>query len=204
MTKFKDMQLNYYSKEELKKIEGSIIGIAGAGGLGSNCAVNLVRSGFKNFYIYDYDNVEISNLNRQFYFIDQIGEPKVFALEKNLKRINPEINLVVKKIKIEKENIKELFKDCNIIVEAFDLASYKKLIAEEFLNTDKLIVMASGLAGIGDSDKIIIKKINDNFFIVGDFDSEVSENKKAYSPRVTIAASKEADIILEWVLKNGK
>ena len=44
------------------------IGIAGAGGIGSNVAVNLVRSGVDNFIIADFDKIEESNLNRQYYF----------------------------------------------------------------------------------------------------------------------------------------
>lgn len=49
------------------------IGIAGAGGIGSNVAANLVRSGVTSLKIVDFDRVESSNLNRQFYFSDQIG-----------------------------------------------------------------------------------------------------------------------------------
>ena len=63
------------------------IGIAGAGGLGSNVAVNLVRTGVKKLKIVDFDVVDESNLNRQFYFMDQVGRPKVEALRENLLRI---------------------------------------------------------------------------------------------------------------------
>ena len=69
------------------------IGIAGAGGLGSNVALNLVRSGIDAFRIVDFDCVEASNLNRQFYFRDQIGRPKVEALRENLQRIRPEVEV---------------------------------------------------------------------------------------------------------------
>ena len=46
------------------------VGIAGAGGLGSNCAVALARSGVGTLVIADYDVIESSNLNRQYYFIE--------------------------------------------------------------------------------------------------------------------------------------
>jgi len=49
------------------------IGIAGAGGLGSNCAAALARSGVGTLVIADFDIVEELNLNRQYYFSDQIG-----------------------------------------------------------------------------------------------------------------------------------
>ena len=49
------------------------VGIAGAGGLGSNCAVALARSGVGTLVIADFDIIEAANLNRQYYFTDQIG-----------------------------------------------------------------------------------------------------------------------------------
>jgi sulfur carrier protein ThiS adenylyltransferase len=85
------------------------IGIAGAGGLGSNVAVNLVRSGVDEIKIADFDVIEQSNLNRQFYFKDQIGQNKVNALFENLKRINPQIKLQIIQRKLERENLKEIF-----------------------------------------------------------------------------------------------
>ena len=87
--------------ERLRKIQAIKVGIAGAGGLGSNCAFNLVRSGFKKLAIVDFDRVEPSNLNRQFYFADQIGLAKVAALKDNLLRINPDLELEIHQEKIE-------------------------------------------------------------------------------------------------------
>ncbi len=204
MNDFEKSLLKYFSKKELDLIQKSVIGIAGAGGLGSNCAFNLVRSGFKNFFIYDFDSVEISNLNRQFYFIDQTGMSKIDALKANLLLINPDLNLTVERILLDNGNIKKLYSECDIVVEAFDKAECKKMIVESFLNSDKLIVSASGLAGIGNSDDMTINKIRDNLYIVGDMVSEVDNEKSPYSPKVNIAAAKQADIILEWVLKRKK
>jgi sulfur carrier protein ThiS adenylyltransferase len=56
------------------------IGIAGCGGLGSNCAVALSRVGIGRLILVDFDVVELSNLNRQYYFRDQIGLLKTEAL----------------------------------------------------------------------------------------------------------------------------
>ena len=81
------------------------IGIAGAGGLGSNVAVHLVRSGISSLKICDFDVIENSNLNRQFYFKDQIGQNKVNALFENLKRINPSLNLQIIQRKFLKTGI---------------------------------------------------------------------------------------------------
>lgn len=174
------------------------IGIAGAGGLGSNCAVNLLRCGFSNLKIIDYDVVEKSNLNRQFYFYDQIGIPKVFALYENLKRINSSSNIEVFNKKIEENNINSFFYDCDAVVEAFDNVLYKKIIIDKFCTDKKLLVAASGIAGFGGFDKIKVKKLNDTFYIVGDFESETSIVTPPFSPKVNIAAALEADIVLSY------
>ena len=67
------------------------IGIAGAGGIGSNVAMLLARAGVSSMVIADFDKVEVQNLNRQFFFADQIGSLKVDALAQNLLRINDSI-----------------------------------------------------------------------------------------------------------------
>lgn len=186
-------------ESNLQKIETAEVGLAGAGGLGSNCALNLVRVGFKNLTIVDFDIVALSNLDRQFYFADQIGIKKTEALKINLLRINPYLNLKMIDRKIEKTNIAELFYDCAIVVECFDRAEYKSMLAAELLPLGKFIVSASGLGGIGHSDDIKIHKIKSNFIIVGDLKSDIA-HAPALSPRVNIAAAKQADVVLEFVI----
>ena len=50
------------------------VAIVGLGGLGSNIAVALTRLGISQLYLYDFDRGELSNLNRQYYFLDDIGQ----------------------------------------------------------------------------------------------------------------------------------
>ncbi len=203
MNPFEKALENYIGTENLKKIQGTKIGIAGAGGLGSNCAFNLVRSGFIDFKIVDFDVVEPSNLNRQFYFSDQIGLPKVEALKTNLTRINPSVEIVTRNIKITSENAGSIFKDCDVVVEAFDKAEYKALLVENYYSSGKLLVSASGLAGWGNSDEIIVKKIHPEFYMIGDFQTEVSKENPPISPRVNVTAAKQADVILQYILKTS-
>ncbi|MDD5672530.1 MAG: sulfur carrier protein ThiS adenylyltransferase ThiF [Chitinivibrionales bacterium] len=197
---FDNVSERYFTPEQIKKTRNTRIGIAGAGGLGSNCAMNLVRCGFEKFVIVDFDNVEESNLNRQFYFLNQIGLPKVQALKESLLRINPAVSIKTYQLKLDKQNIGNIFASCTVIVEAFDTAGCKAMLAETFINSDKFVVCASGLAGFGDSDRIKVKKIRDNFFMIGDQTSEISAELKPLSPAVSIAAAKQADVILAWVL----
>jgi sulfur carrier protein ThiS adenylyltransferase len=82
----------YFARRDpavLSVLRRSSVGIAGAGGLGSNVAVALARAGIGRLVIADCDRIEPSNLNRQQYFVDQVGERKVEALRENLLAINP-------------------------------------------------------------------------------------------------------------------
>jgi len=191
----------YFTSEQLERIRAVKIGIAGAGGLGSNSAVCLVRSGFRRLRIADFDRVEWSNLNRQYYFTDQVGQLKVEALKDNLRRINPDLEIQTFDQRVTAANVNELFADCDVVVEAFDQRESKQLIVQTFFRTDKLLVAASGLAGWGDSDRLTVKKITPSFFLVGDQLSEVSPDRPPCAPRVNIAAAKEADIVLSWILR---
>lgn len=171
------------------------IGIAGAGGLGSNVAVNLVRTGVTSIKVVDFDEIEESNLNRQFYFKDQIGQAKVKALYENLKRINPQLDIVAVNRKLERENIHDIFSDCDIIVEAFDKNIYKSMIVEEFLAKKKLIVSGSGIAD-NDLENIETRRLRDNLFVVGDFNKGI-DKYGTFSTKVSIVAAIMANVVLE-------
>ena len=200
---FEEALSNAFGAVNLRKIQQATIGIAGAGGLGSNCAVNLVRSGFINFVIVDFDVIDYSNLNRQFYFYNQVGLPKVEALQQNLLAINPSLRLAMSQQKIEEHNVEAIFKSCDVIVEAFDQARYKKMIVEHYIQSDKLIVAASGIAGWSNSDDVKTHKIKDNFYLVGDLSSEVGKDLPPCAPRVNIAAAKQANIILDYIVRGA-
>ncbi|WP_319370448.1 sulfur carrier protein ThiS adenylyltransferase ThiF [uncultured Ilyobacter sp.] len=171
------------------------IGIAGAGGIGSNVAVHLVRTGASCLKIADFDFIEESNLNRQFYFHHQIGTSKVETLKKNLLDINPKGNFQVENLKLTRENMTDFFQECDIVVEAFDESKYKTMLIEEIYPLGKLIVSASGIAH-WDICNIKIKKVMPNLFVVGDFEKGI-ENYNTYSHKVSIAAAMMAGIVLE-------
>lgn len=186
--------------ENLKKVQNARIGIAGAGGLGSNCALSLVRSGFSRLTIVDFDIIDPSNLDRQFYFLDQVGISKVEALKANLVRINPSLELKIVNKKIGMGDAAELFGDCDAVVECLDSAEAKRMLVEDLMKLGKFTVTASGLGGIGSSDDIKVRRIKDKLVMIGDLESDIC-TKPALSPRVSIVAAKQADTILEFVLK---
>jgi sulfur carrier protein ThiS adenylyltransferase len=189
--------------EEIKNIlQHKTVGIAGAGGLGSNCAVALARVGTGTLIIADSDVVSESNLNRQYFFYDQIGKPKTDALKANIQRINPAVTVLAHKICLTKENISVLFRDCDIIVEAFDQADQKEMLIETVLTEfpEKPLIIGLGMAGWGKNDAIHCRKV-DNMFICGDEVSEISPDLPPIAPRVGIVANMQANIVLEILLK---
>ncbi|SMF03759.1 sulfur carrier protein ThiS adenylyltransferase ThiF [Desulfovibrio gilichinskyi] len=190
----------YLGEKRLKYIQSVKIGIAGAGGLGSNCAMHLVRSGFKCFVLVDFDKVEESNLNRQCYTLQQLDKYKVNALSENLLAVNPDLDLDVRVTRITPDNIQAMFEDCDTVVEAFDDARLKRTVVETFLPTEKLIVAASGIGGAGNADAIITRKVRDNFYMVGDMETECSKDHPPFSPKVAIAAAKQADVVLNYYI----
>ncbi len=185
--------------KEILKVK--CIGIAGCGGLGSNCAASLARVGIGKLIIADFDVIVESNLNRQYFFYDQIGQKKSYALRDNLSRINPAVVVEAHDIKLRPSDILNIFKDCDVIVEAFDLAEMKQMIIETVLSDmpEKPIVSGVGLAGWGDSNSIHVKQVG-NLFICGDALKEVSDEMPPLAPRVCIVANMEANVVMEILL----
>lgn len=172
------------------------IGLAGAGGLGSNCAAHLVRAGVKKLVIADFDVVSESNLNRQFFFKDQVGEKKVTALAENLRRIADGLELEIHDLKLDESSLPKLFAECDVVVECFDSAEAKAMFLRSLLPTGKKLVSASGMAGIGKSNAMKVRAFGKNLVLVGDGESGVSDSEPPMSPRVGIAAAMQANSVL--------
>ena len=197
---FSDVARSYYSTTQLERLNAVTVGIAGAGGIGSNCALMLVRSGFRKLVLADFDRITPSNLNRQAYRAEDIGRMKVNTLAENCRGINPEINITIFPVRVAADTVRSIFDDCDVIVEAFDDPAAKALLFSAYITSEKLLVGASGIAGIGDSELIRVREVRNNCFIVGDEITAVSESNKPFAPRVMIAAAKMADIVLSWAV----
>ena len=195
------MSVNTYLNERERRIlESAVVGIAGAGGLGSNCAMHLVRAGVKKLVIADFDVVGESNLNRQFFFRDQLGRKKVDALAENLRRIEPDLSLDLRDVRLAPDNIDWTFSGCSVIVEAFDSADAKSMLLHALLPLGKPIVSASGIAGWGHSLAIGQRRIGKNLILIGDTSSDVNSGLAPFSPRVGIAAAMEANAVVSLLL----
>lgn len=186
-----------------EKLKNSRVCILGLGGLGSNIANSLARSGIGNLKIVDFDKVEVSNLNRQLYRLIHIGMKKTEALKSIIEEINPFINIICDSRKVDTENILEIVKGYDIIVEAFDSAESKAMVISEILSDDekKYIVSGSGMAGIEDSNKIKTTKKFKHLFVCGDEYSDFDKYNTIMSPRVNICAGHQANMVLKILLE---
>ncbi len=178
-----------------------VVGICGAGGLGSNIVVSLLRAGIQHFIIADFDTVERSNLNRQFYFLDQIGMTKVDALHQSLVRINPHVQTTLHQTKVTEENFSALFAEVDIMVEAFDDPEQKAMVANSCLRLfpDRFIVMGSGLSGYG-KNFLLETTVCGKLVICGDQQTSASPENGLAAPRLGIVAQMQANVVLEILL----
>ena len=190
----------YLTPAERVVLEKVRIGVAGAGGLGSNCAMHLVRSGIRHLVVADFDVVGESNLNRQFFFRDQLGMKKVDALKANLLRIDPEVDVQAVDVRLDAASTRELFENCDIVVEAFDVVEAKTMILSTLMPLGMRLVTVSGLAGWGKSNAMRVRKMGANVVVVGDGETGVATDVAPASPRVGIAAAMEANAVVAWLL----
>lgn len=178
------------------------VGIAGAGGLGSNCAVSLARSGIGTLVIADYDIIEETNLSRQYYFAHQIGSPKSTSLKENIFLIDPGVKVVEHQKRINRENAVEIFSGCDVIIEALDSPEMKEMLIETVLT--KMpgipIIVGSGLAGWKMNTELKIRKIDDTLYVCGDENTEVNDEMPPLAPRVGIVANLQAGICIELLM----
>lgn len=187
-----------------EKIKQAVIGIAGCGGLGSNAAIALARTGIKKLILADFDKIEPSNLNRQQFSIKDIGKYKTDALEEVIRKFNPFIEIEKHTLKLTLTNIHKVFSEPRIIIEAFDKVSEKSMIMKAFGKKqfqDKYLIAASGLAGFASSNLIKTTKLSDNIYLCGDNKTDNTEENGLMLPRVMIAAGHQANLALELLKK---
>jgi Dinucleotide-utilizing enzymes involved in molybdopterin and thiamine biosynthesis family 2 len=98
------------------RLTAAHVTIAGAGGLGSNIAIALARIGVGHLTLIDFDQVELSNLNRQQFKLSQVGMDKVTALKQNLQEFNPFVTIDTLVQKVNHDNVAELFADATLSV----------------------------------------------------------------------------------------
>lgn len=191
-----------HSLETQEKLSKGWVAIAGLGGLGSNVAFALARIGVGHLHLIDFDRVDLTNLNRQQYFLKHVGRNKTDALKEQLLEINPYLEIITDCVRVTEENLIFLFQEEDIICEAFDDPDAKAMLACGILEhfPDKKLVSASGLAGYESSNLIHTRRVSRNFYLCGDEKTEAVYGKGLMAPRAALCAAHEANMITRLLL----
>lgn len=181
------------------------IGIAGLGGLGSNIAAALVRSGVGHLTLVDFDTVELSNINRQLYTLSHIEQKKATALHMILHEINPFCDITAHTLRITEDNCKALFADCDILIEAFDVPEQKAMLVNTVLEQmpEQYLISGSGMAGFGHANAITTRIITDKLTLCGDGKTDVADGVGLTASRVMVCAGHMAARAVEIILQKG-
>lgn len=185
-----------------EKVRSGRVAVCGLGGLGSNAAVYLARTGVGHLHLIDFDTVDASNLNRQSYAVRDLGQRKTDALKAEIHDINPFIEVETDFVRLTEENSAGILKNDQIICEAFDNPDSKAMLVHTILEQcpEKYIVSASGMAGYGASNEIKTRKITDHFYICGDQTRNAQPGRGLMAPRVAICAAHEANLIISLLV----
>ena len=191
-----------FSQDIHQKLKRTSVAIAGAGGLGSNIAVMLARSGVGHLHIVDFDIVDITNLNRQVYTITHIGLRKVDAIKEILMEINPYMKVTSDCVRVVTDNCDEIFGNYDIVCEAFDGAESKAMLIDSLLTAEDgpIVISGSGMAGYGSANEIRSRRITDRLFICGDEGTDIGDGIGLMAPRVAICAGHQANLVIGHIL----
>ncbi len=183
-------------------LQNAAVGLAGCGGLGSNVAVALARAGIGKLILADYDRVELSNLNRQHYFLSDVGKYKTEALSDHLRNINPQIKIELFIKKLAPADIITIFGQADVLIEAFDRAEAKQWLIETWSKAfpSRPIIVGNGLAGLGATESLIVRRMGHIWFC-GDGFSDANIGLSA--PRVGIVAMMQANVAIELLGKES-
>ena len=172
-------------EEKLINLSKKSVLILGVGGVGGYVAESLARSGIGTLILVDFDTIDESNINRQIIALDStIGLKKVDVLEKRIKEINSDINVIKIDKFIDSENYTLLFDyDIDYFVDACDTVTTKKCVIKYCLDNDINFITSMGTGNKFDPSKLEIidirKTVNDPLArIMRKFVKDLKTNKK--------------------------
>ncbi|KAF7728889.1 hypothetical protein EC973_005284 [Apophysomyces ossiformis] len=155
----------FLGDDGVKKLRESFVVVVGAGGVGSWAALMLLRSGVRRIRIIDFDQVTLSSLNRHAVAtLDDVGTPKVTAIQKHFKQIVPSCEIDGRIELFNADTAADLLSgDPDYIVDAIDNID-TKLELIKFCYDHKLEVISSMGAGAkADPSRIQIADISETF-----------------------------------------
>ncbi|WP_302226777.1 sulfur carrier protein ThiS adenylyltransferase ThiF [Veillonella magna] len=191
-----------HGREAQEQLAEAHVAVAGLGGLGSNIAVQLTRIGIGKLTLLDFDRVDITNLNRQHYFLHHVGQYKTEALRKILAMINPGIQITCITDRLTASTVIPYLQEANIICEAFDVADQKAMLVREVRRQlpETTIVSGNGMAGYGRTNDMCVKRLGRHLYLCGDGHSGTEGKLSVMAPRVVLCASQMANVVTSIVL----
>ncbi len=181
-----------------ERLTAAAVAVCGLGGLGSNIAAALARAGVGRLILIDFDRVELTNLNRQQYFVHQIGRLKTEALAENLQAMAPYVELECHAVRLSEDLIEGLLGQADVVCEAFDRPEDKAMLVNGVLERfpEKYLVAASGMAGFGSANEIKTRRVAPHFYLCGDERADADAGLELVSARVLLCAAHQAHMVL--------
>lgn len=189
-------------EQAVHRLESAAVGIAGLGGLGSHIAVLLARMGVGRLVLVDFDRVDLTNLHRQCYDLNQIGLYKTQAIAAALKRIDPYLTCELHTERVTPANAAALLGGCAIVCEAFDRSDQKAMLTETLLTQCPgcVIVSGSGMAGTASVNAIQTRRAMSRLYLCGDGEADVTREGSLTASRVAACAAHQAHMVLRLIL----
>ena len=193
-----------FPPEVQEKLRRARVAVAGLGGLGSNIAVMLARSGVGHLFLVDFDRVDVTNLNRQMYLIPHLGMTKCGAMEQIIGQISPYLDIRTRVIRVTEENAAGLFAEYPIVCEAFDRADQKAMLVGTLLRScpQTTLVSGSGMAGFGDANRIRTERKLSRLYLCGDQQTDIGDGMGLMAPRVAVCAGHMANKVIQLILQD--
>lgn len=132
--------------EKFNLIQSKTVAVVGLGGVGGYAVEGLIRSGIKNIIIVDYDDIDVTNLNRQLITNEtNIGLNKTDVMEEHIKKINSDCIVTKLNIKLDLNNIDILFQyKFDYLIDACDTVSVKEQLIKRCINNKIKIISSMG------------------------------------------------------------
>ena len=194
-----------HTKEVQDKLDAAHVAVCGLGGLGSAIAFSLARCGVGHLHLIDFDRVDLTNLNRQQYSIEQLGMEKPSALKSEIERFAPYTDIKTTYVKLTEDNVESILAKDTYICEAFDVPEEKAMLTNAVLEKlpDSYLAGASGMAGYDTGNTIQTRKITEHYYLCGDGVSQITKSYGLMAPRVMICAGHQANTIIQLIIERS-
>ncbi len=146
----------------IEKLKNSNVIVFGVGGVGSFAAEAIARAGVGNLTIVDFDDIDITNINRQLPALHStVGKYKVEVMKERILDINPNINIKAVRDVYNKDTSEQILcEDYDYVVDAIDMVTSKIHLIETCKSKGLEIISSMGMGNKLDPTKIVVTDIH--------------------------------------------